>query len=137
MLQNIVLLGTLTISAYHDLKEKSVYLYVLLTAAIAGLVLHIIYQNRTIIDILGGSAIGVFVVLLAWMSKESIGVGDGLTLMVCGIFLGFEKNLSLFILAICLSAVAALFLFVVKRKESGYRMPFLPFLLAAYLLLLL
>lgn len=137
MLPSIVLFGMLLISAYRDWKEKSVYLYLLMGTGIAGLVFHIIFQEHTIIDVLGGVAIGVLVLLFSLLSRGSIGSGDGLTLMVSGIFLGFEKNMELFITAICFSAIMALFLLVVRRKERSYRIPFLPFLLASYLMLLI
>lgn len=137
MLPSIVLFGMLLISAYRDWKEKSVYLYLLMGTGIAGLVFHIIFQEHTIIDVLGGIAIGVLVLLFSLLSRGGIGSGDGLTLMVSGIFLGFEKNMELFITAICFSAVMALFLLVVRRKARSYRIPFLPFLLASYLMLLI
>ena len=77
--------------------------------------------------------IGVVLLLIAWTGRECIGAGDGVMLVASGTFLGFWGNLRLLIAALFLAAVAALFLLVIKRKGRNYRMPFLPFLLVAYL----
>lgn len=127
----------LAVSAYRDLKDQTVYLYIPILAGIVGLVLHLINQEYTIIDILGGAGIGVAVLLIAWIGNECIGLGDGAMLTASGILLGFRENLALFMTALFLTALCAIFLLAGKRKGRKDRIPFLPFLLAAYLLLLI
>ena len=132
-LGSMVLLGVLAITAYRDYKEKSIYLYLPIAAGVIGVLLHIFFWERDLPDMLLGAGIGGCVLLLAWVSKESIGAGDGIMLMVSGIYLGFWENLELFFSALLLVGVLALFLMVVKKKRRDYRVPFLPFLLVAYL----
>lgn len=133
LIGKMLLLGVLAITAYRDWKEKVIYLYVPMLAGVAGLILHLFYQEHTIMDVFCGTGIGAVVILIAMISGESIGIGDGVMLMVSGIFLGFWGNLALFFTALLLVGLAALFLVVIKRKEKNYRVPFLPFLLVAYL----
>lgn len=128
-----LLLGVLAITAYRDWKEQCIYLYVPMLAGIAGLILHLLYQEHAITDVLWGTGIGVIAILVAVISGESIGIGDGVMLMVSGIFLGFWGNLALLLTALLLVGATALFLVVIKRKGRDYRVPFLPFLLVAYL----
>lgn len=137
MIQKVVLLGTLTVAAYVDYKEKKVYLSGMLLAGIIGIVLHIWNQTPTLPDMLCGAGIGAAVILAAILTGESIGIGDGVVLLVSGIFLGFWRNLELFLTALFLAGGVALFLLVVKRKGRTYRLPFLPFVAAAYLIQLL
>lgn len=137
MIQNIVLLGMLVVSAYKDWKEKTVYLYILFLAGIMGLILHLVYHDRSITDLLAGALVGAIMIFAAWVSKESIGTGDGAMLIVSGIYLGFWKNLMLVVIALFLAGGAAIFFLFIMRKERNYRIPFLPFLLVAYLLILL
>ena len=132
-LGSMVLLGVLAITAYRDYKEKSIYLYLPIVAGVIGVLLHIFFWEHDLPDMLLGAAIGGCVLLIAWVSKESIGAGDGIMLMVSGIYLGFWENLELFFTALLLVGVLALFLMVVKKKRRDYRVPFLPFLLVAYL----
>lgn len=128
-----VLLGVLAITAYRDYREKNIYLYLPIAAGVAGVLLHIFFWERDLSDMLLGAGIGGCVLLIAWISKESIGAGDGIMLMVSGIYLGFWGNLELFFSALLLVGVTALFLMVIKKKRRDYRVPFLPFLLVAYL----
>lgn len=128
-----VLLAVFGMAAYRDWKEKQIYLYMPIMAGIVGLILHLLYQERTLLEIFLGAGLGVIMIIIALVSRESIGIGDGVMLMVSGIFLGPWKNLELLISALMLVGVTALFLIVVKKKERNYRVPFLPFLLVAYL----
>lgn len=133
MLGNMILLGILAVTAYRDWKEQRICLYVPLGAGIIGVLLHLFYQERSLADIFMGAGVGIAMLLVAWLGRECIGMGDGVMLMVSGVFLGFWRNLELLFLALFLTAVAALFLLVVKKKGRDYRMPFLPFLLVAFL----
>lgn len=136
-IQNMVLLGTLAVSAYRDCREKQVYVYSMLITGIAGLLLHLLYHERMLADLLAGAGIGAAVILFAYMTKECIGTGDGAVLTVTGIFLGFWANLQLFMTALFLAGITALILLITKKKGRRYRLPFVPFLLAAYLVQLI
>lgn len=132
----IVLLGVFGLGTYWDWKEKQIYLYFPILASIVGMILHLIFQEHTWKELLFGMAIGVVVLLVSYLSRESIGMGDGMMLIASGTFLGFWANLELFMIALLLSGVTALFLIVVRRKGRKDRLPFIPFLLVAYLFLL-
>ncbi|MBO5068950.1 MAG: prepilin peptidase [Roseburia sp.] len=137
MIGDTVILGVLAISAYRDWMEKKIYIYGPIFCGIIGILLHVLFQERTLADMLGGAAVGAAVLLVAWLGRECVGIGDGIILVVSGVFLGFWRNLTLLLTALVLAAMAALFLLVVKRKERKYRLPFVPFLLAAYLMQLI
>lgn len=132
LLKGTIVLGLFAVTAYRDWKEKSIYLYIPIIAAIVSVILHLVYRDNSLVDMLSGAGIGAVMILIAWVSKESVGIGDGVMLMVSGLFLGFRANMELFITALLLAGVAALMLMVGMRKERSYRMPFIPFLLVAY-----
>lgn len=132
-IEKVILLLVLAWVSYEDCNEKQIRLYLPLAAAAVGIVFHLCYRERTLVDILLGIGIGIVLLLIAWVSRGSVGAGDGIMLMVSGLFLGFWENIVLFMTALGMVSMAALFLIVIKRKERNYRLPFLPFLLAAYL----
>lgn len=137
VIQQTIFLGMLGLSAYKDYRNKKVSLYCVLLQGIVGVILHILFQERSLADILAGMGIGAVVLIMSWVSGGKIGLGDGMILVISGIFLGFWKNLELFMVALLFSGMWALFLLTVKKKGRNYRMPFLPFLLAAYLFMLI
>ncbi len=137
MIGNTMLLGILAVSAYRDWKEKQIYLYLPAGALVLGLILHILCRERALTDMLAGAAVGIVMIMIGWATGEAVGIGDGLMLVVSGIFLGFWENLCLLMTALLLVGAAALLLMAVGKKGKDYRLPFLPFLLTAYLLQLI
>lgn len=119
----VLLLGIFAVTAYRDWKEQMICVYVPLAAGIAGLVLHLMLPTQKLTDLLLGAGIGAVLLLAAWVSREEIGYGDGAMLMASGIFLGFWRNVELFLTALMLIVPAALFGLIVKHRRKDYRMP--------------
>lgn len=136
-LGNVVLLLTLAIATYQDIKEMKINIWLPIVSVGLGMAWRIIVVNGTWIDIFQGSLMGAICLMISWISNECIGTGDGLMLMVSGIFLGFWKNCIVFIFAIGMVGLVGLYMFAVKKKGRNYKMPFLPYLLAAYICVLL
>lgn len=135
MVQKVVLLGILGIAAWQDWRKKKVSARLLVGGGIAGLLCCWHFRQIGAEDMLLGAALGAGLLLLGFLTGEKIGYGDGALVLVCGIFLGFTANLQLLCTSLILLGAAALFLVTVKRKGRRYQIPFIPFLLAGYLLL--
>ena len=132
-----MLLAVLAVSAYRDWREKQIYLYLPIGALILGLIWHLVCRERALEDMLLGAVVGLAMMIIGKVTGEAIGIGDGMMLVVSGIFLGFWGNMCLLMTALLLVGCVALFLIVIGKKGKDYRLPFLPFLLVAYLLQLL
>lgn len=75
---------------------------------------------------------GGVMLLLAWLTRESIGYGDGFVVLCLGCFLDFWKIVDICMAALTLSGFVALFMLLVKKKNRKTQMPFVPFLLVGY-----
>ncbi len=133
MLQNTLILGFFSISAFQDYRNRKINIYFLLTGGIIGLLFHLYSMELSIIEILLGMGIGMMILFLGLWSGGSVGRADGMILVVSGIFLGFEKNVEVFVMGLFLAGITSLFLSVIRRKGRTYRIPFAPFLLVGYL----
>lgn len=133
MLQNTLMLGFFSISAYQDYRKRKINVYFLLTGGIIGLLVHLYSMEFDIIEILFGMGIGIMILLYGFLLGGGVGFADGMILIVSGIFLGFEKNLEVFVAGLFLVGITSLFLSVIKKKGRTYRIPFAPFLLVGYL----
>ena len=133
MLQNTLMLGFFSISAYQDYRKRKINVYFLLTGGIIGLLVHLYSMEFDIIEILFGMGIGIRILLYGFLLGGGVGLADGMILIVSGIFLGFEKNLEVFVAGLFLVVITSLFLSVIKKKGRTYRIPFAPFLLVGYL----
>ena len=137
MYGKLLFLGIASLMAYADWKEQKISLVMLLSGGAAGILVQLAFREQTAAEVICGAGIGGLVLMLALVSREAVGAGDGMILIVAGIILGFLGVLELLMTALLLTGIAALFLLVVKRKGRAYRLPFVPFLLAAYLLQLM
>ncbi|MDD6037849.1 MAG: prepilin peptidase [bacterium] len=136
MIQQVVVLVLLAICAKHDIQNQRLHVNVILFFGIIGILLHMIFRRQTIADMLLGMFIGAALILVSKWTGGKLGLGDGLLLTVVGIYLGFEENLVLLFLGSTLCALWALYLVAVKKKSKEDRIAFVPFLLTAYMAML-
>lgn len=131
-----VVLGVLAGFSVYDLKTKRIPVaaVVLFGAAVLG---YRLFMSTEFLELLAGLVPGIALLLLAVLSKESIGTGDGLVLCVVGLFCGLRMALSALAMALMLSSLVAMVLLVLRRAGKKTELPFLPCLCSGYLLCLL
>ena len=125
--------GMLILIAYRDWKTKKISVMSLTILLVLVCIFQGFIIRENIWSVLGGILVGLFLVFVSMCTKEAIGYGDSLLITILGIYLGSTK-----ILEIMLAAGFGASLFSVWRLvQSGWnrkiRIPFAPFLLAAYL----
>ena len=135
MVKEWILLGILGWFSYEDIRKKTLNQWGLILAGVAGIVIQLIQKENTWMSIFVGVGVGLAIMILSWTTKESIGMGDGLLLMVTGIFLGGKKNMEMFLLGIVYAAIYALGIMVFSKKNGkGKRqLPFVPALWLGYI----
>ncbi len=132
MWQEAVFFLVLTLLAYQDYREKKVNLIIILISGVAAAAAQAIAGQYTAGNLIAGIGVGAAVCLLSAVTKGKVGMGDGLVIVLGGVFLGFEQNFMLCMAALYLAGAAALFLFFMKKRGRNYRMPFVPFVWTAY-----
>ncbi len=131
MLENIILLCALAAFSWVDIKKKELPLLLLGACAAAGLILCLATGEPSLTGMLGGICVGGVLLLCALASRESIGTGDGLLFIVTGIYLGLWKNLMLLFFAAAACAVFGLIMMLTKKFTRKHAFPFVPFVLAS------
>ncbi len=122
----------LLICAVTDLIKRQIYVAVIIPFFAAGVTLFALEGSISIMEELGGIALGLVLFLLARVTREKIGYGDALMVMVSGAFLGLFMNIRLIMWAFLLSALVSIMLLILKKAGRQTQLPFAPFLLAAY-----
>ncbi|WP_162300536.1 prepilin peptidase [Anaerosacchariphilus polymeriproducens] len=128
-----ILIILLVICSIEDIRKKVVHLPTVFCFSIVGLLLQYYQRNENIWSILGGMGIGVFVLFLSYITKGGVGNGDGILLITTGIYLGLKNNLLLFIIAVFGVSVWAFLLVIIKKISYRNEIPFIPFMLSAYM----
>lgn len=81
--------------------------------------------------------ISCLLLLIGKFTADGIGKGDIIIIACCMLLLGYEQGVLLLIIALILSGITGIFLLVVKGLDRKTRMPFIPFLLIGYVVMLL
>ena len=95
-----------------------------------------LWQMQTIENVLFGMGVGGALLLLSVLTRGKIGIGDGVLLVVTGIYRGLEQNLELLICSLFICAVYALCLLVLRKRSRKDTVAFVPFVLISYVCML-
>ncbi len=128
----VLLLVMLVWTGAQDIKRGEINIVIPLCITGLDLAIRSFCGNIDAADVFEGAAVGVAVMLLSMVTKGSIGMGDGIILLCTGAVAGFEKNMELFFSALILCGMCGLFLVLILRKSRKTKVPFVPFLLAAF-----
>jgi len=136
-LLKVFILIYLTYQTYKDIRQKSVSLNSIIIFSSVGAIINVAITNISLFDMFLGIAVGLGVILLGKLMKDGIGAGDGAVLSSVGILIGGKMCLLVFIMAITISAAVAIVLLVFKKVKMKQELPFIPYILCAYLCILM
>lgn len=91
---------------------------------------------QTLLFILTGIVPGAVLVVLSFLTEKKIGYGDGIVLMILGCMEGAGTAFLVFCTGLFLQSLFAVGLLIVKKADKQSCIPFVPFLLAARIMLL-
>lgn len=121
------------LTVIDDVRTKSIRVLEVIVFAVIGLLIDVTLKPYSWMSVAGGVGVGAFVYILSLLTNEKIGKGDAMIVMVSGLYLGFMNT----VIVLWLASILAAFFGGVMVKRHGHRMdleiPFVPFLLGAYL----
>lgn len=88
-------------------------------------------------SLIGFLALGVGMALISFVSKENIGYGDAKLISIIGLLLGWKIGLVTAFIAFAFSALVGLFLLTFKIKGRKEMLPFAPFLLISFVVIIM
>lgn len=134
MTQRLIVLIMLAAFSWEDILHRRIFIQWLVYFAVAGILCSMIIIKQPFTMMVLGAIPGLVILVISIIFRGSIGLGDGLLLMVSGIYLGVAGIIRIIVYAVFLSAFCALYLYFGKKKDKGYEMPFVPFILASFLI---
>ncbi len=126
----------LGLAAYFDCRFRRIPWSVLGMGTIFMIICNILQWKEFKVGILSAALPGLFLLVLAWLTKESIGYGDGISVILLGGMVGLRNCIWVLCISLLLLSLAGLVLLVIKRVDRKTKIPYLPFLLAAESVLL-
>ncbi len=135
-MEQICVLSFLSMNSFQDIRKRQVYLSVIVIYGVLG-ILYVFWHRDNLAVLLLGAVPGLLLMCVGKASGGALGMGDGLAVMISGIYMGIWNTLEFIALSLFLAAVWAGFLMFVKKKGRKASFPFVPFMLAAYVMLCL
>lgn len=133
VLQTIAVMVFLAIGTLADIKYKRIPIRLLTGFGIIAVVIRAVSPQLAVKELIIGVITGVLLIVISVVTGGQIGTGDGLLFVVLGIYLG-SSNVVLLLMALILCAAVAGVLFVARQVKRKDRLPFVPFVLCAYII---
>ena len=137
LVEAIFLTVMLLYLSFEDIRKKTIPVIPMMAAGVVGVALHLYYGRLDIISVAAGIIPGVIAYIISILTDEKIGRGDAMLLIVTGIFLGFWDNLIIIYFALIFAAAGGVIAMAAFEKNRGHEMPFVPFLMMSFLLMMI
>lgn len=134
-------MGILIVGSVYDLKSRRIPKWLLLTGgvlAMTGLLINGVLSGFRVSLWEGAMSLlpGIGLMVLSRLTEKKVGMGDGILLVLLGLFEGSSKVFAVFCLGLFLQSIMAVVLLLLKKADKQTCIPFAPFLLLARILLL-
>ena len=124
--------GYLCVVSVWDIRKREIPLWLIAVGGLLAAGLGFFSEKHSIMLMIAGALVGMVFVGISKVTEEAFGYGDSLMIAVAGVYLGFWNVLGLLVWAHVLAALFAGYILIRKGIYKGASFPFVPFLLAAY-----
>lgn len=121
----------LSICAVSDMRKKEIPLIIVILgmAAAFGIDLWQLFNQTLSITEMGFALLpGLFLLSVSFCTREKVGYGDGLLVVISGLLVGFHKCCFSLLISLVGCSVCAMFLLVLHKVKKSSSIPFAPFL---------
>lgn len=125
-----IITAIMLIHSITDIKYKKVRLELSLVGIIIGILFIIsdIWNGMIPYEKASGLLFGIVCLILGKITNEAIGYGDGIILIMLGLFYNVTQICTVIFWAFSFAGIVALMLIVIFQKNRKYEIPFVPFL---------
>lgn len=129
---NLIMTSLLGVAAFTDIKKKVVSIYLLIGITFAA-ILAAVFLERDPKEVLYGVGIGILFFLISKCTREQVGYGDSWLILALGIYTGGSMLMEILAAAGFGAALFSLIFCALHTWNRKYAIPFIPFLSAAYI----
>ena len=134
---NVIVNVYLLWGSIQDIRKKIISASYIKTGFVLGIV-HIIWEWRQQIFVLHEKGLslvpGIILLIIAKLSKEKIGYGDGILFLILGICMKPNDMWNLWQISLLLSTITSVLMVIMKKWKLCSMVPFIPFVWVAHLM---
>lgn len=131
-----ILLGYMCI---QDFRKKEIYTSSILCYGVCCIIygsMQLKNGNMSFLELSIGVSMGFVLIGIAYLSKQQIGLGDGMVVALMGVAMGMT-NIMILSIASILTSIVAIILLASKKGTKKTTLPFLPGITAGYVMCML
>jgi len=128
-----ILLAFLGLNTVSDIRCKKILVWSAWVFGIFGFGYCLVVGELTLEQGLMALLPGIAFIIISRITKESLGYGDGIIVLVMGVYLSIQKLIGSLVLALLLAAIWSIVLLVFFKKRKQEEFPFVPFVLLGYI----
>ena len=134
IVKKILLLAGLLYFAWQDYHTHYIGVVLTIIMGLVGIFISFFVEGNVAViwEVLRSMAIGLGLIFIGVVSKESIGMGDGILFLMSGCYLNVFENMMLLLRTIFLTGGFAILCLLIGRLREKDRIPMAPFMLTAY-----
>lgn len=140
-LEEKICLVILVLMAIIDMRKRQIPENMLAVCGIIVLVYHLINHTKNAGVLLGGVGCGILFLLVSRFTEEALGYGDSWVILILGGYCGIWKLLEILAGAFFMAGLCSIVVLgsrkIRGKRAKQYRLPFIPFLMAGYAVVLL
>lgn len=137
VLQASMIIVYMSVSTYFDCRWKRIPWWVQAMGVIFSFVNLIVKGDMPGIEEFIALIPGMILILLSFVTKESIGYGDGVSVMILGSIIGIRNCLWVICISLILISIVGALLMILKRASKKTILPYVPFLFVAESMMLI
>ena len=125
---------------YHsicDIRTRKINAMVCVVFGIAGLFMFGIGNQKRVFSLVFGLLIGVGLMVVSYLTRETVGMGDGYVVAAVGIWVGGEKTLAMLMIALFLAAGFGILQISTGKANGKTELAFVPFFTLSHVLFML
>lgn len=138
---NVFVLAWLAVIGLVDLEERIIPNHMILAGLIAWALSVAVdiflagqpWKQVLLFSILGGGICGGFLLIIAFIVKNALGMGDVKMFAVLGLFYGLADTYSILLISTVVMAVVAIVLLLLKKVNRKTKLPMAPFVMLGFL----
>lgn len=131
---NFFVVFILIILSWQDIRKKKINILLCIIAICFILLINLLFHLNSLIFMISGIFVGGFVVIVSYITKGAIGIGDGVAFMITGLAAGGIINIEILIISLFLSSIAGMYQLTFKKCNRKKTMAFVPFITIGFIL---
>ncbi len=123
----------LGLGSWFDLKSQKIPVMFLVVSGVIAVAGNVYGRYQSFSDIIPGVFIGLMFLWIGWITKEAIGYGDGLGILILAVLAGWKGMIPIVCGGFFLSGIYGIYRMICLKGSGEETIPFFPFLLLALL----